>query len=294
MPWASSACALQLIRLANRSPGPGSRCAARRIAVCELLMIATVLTLQLGNHSLFLIVTSSASPIAPSSASNTFRRPVPRKLRRDLHSFPCLHTAAAPTWSSSEHDPSVHHIQTPAPTLASFSLAQRCAALLAAVSSSSMMVLTTDYSPRAGQFMPSAVRPCWCPFCTALHISAPEVGFWCSSFNLLLHAFASLAVNLWCLESKITGGGVSPASLISAPRGIVGSGLRIDLACQFRRSWRSSRLPTSLGSYQSSLPYSATGWMQAIWTALTFSGTTPYVFVRVRSLASAALAFFMH
>jgi len=35
-------------------------------------------------------------------------------LRRDLHSFPCLHTAAAPTWPSSQRDPSIHHIHIPA------------------------------------------------------------------------------------------------------------------------------------------------------------------------------------
>jgi len=97
-----------------------------------------------------------------------------------------------------------------------------------------------------------------------------------------------------CMDSKIAGPGVSPESLISAPRGVMGSAPRIDLACRLRRSWRSSRLPASLGSHQSSLPYSATAWTHATWTALTLSGTTPYVVVRVRSLASAALAFFMH
>jgi len=92
----------------------------------------------------------------------------------------------------------------------------------------------------------------------------------------------------------ITAGGVSPASLISAHHGIVGNAPRMDLACRFRRSWRSSRLPTSLGSHQSSLPYSATAWTHAIWMALTLSGTTPYVVVWARSLASVALAVFMH
>jgi hypothetical protein len=59
------------------------------------------------------------------------------------------------------------------------------------------------------------------------------------------------------------------------------------------RSWRSSRLPVSLGCYQSSLPHNATAWTQAIWAALTLAGTTPYILVSVWSLASAALAFFM-
>ena len=199
---AYSVCAFRLIRLATRCPGPGSRCAVRRMAACESLKTATVFTPCLCSVFLFSIVTSSARPIAQRLASKTSICPVPRQLRRDLHSFPCLHTAVAPTRPSSEHDPSVHHIQTPAPTLASFSLAQRCAAFLAAVSSSSMMVLTTDSSPGAGQSMPSVVRPCSCSFLTTLHIGAPEEGFWCSSFNLLLHAFASLAVNCCCLEVR--------------------------------------------------------------------------------------------
>jgi len=294
MPWPSSLRALLLIRLASLGPGPGSGCAARQIAACESLQTATVFTPCLCNVSLFSIATSSASPITHSSASKTSMRPVPRKLRRDLDSFPCLHTAAAPTRPSSERDPSVHHIQTPSPTLASLSLAQRCAALLAAVVLSSMVVLTAGSSPGAGQFMPSVVRPCSCSFLTALHIGALEKGFLCSSFSLPLHAFSILAANCCCLDSKITGAGVSPDFLISAPRGVVGSAPRMGLACRLRRSWRSSRLSTSLGSHQSSLPYSVTAWTYATWTAVTLSGTTPYVLVSVRSLPSAALPFFMH
>jgi len=157
-----------------------------------------------------------------------------------------------------------------------------------------MMVLTTDSSPGAGYIMPPVVRPCSCSSLTTLHIGAPEEGFRCNSFSLPLHASASLAANRCCLESKTTGAGVTPDSLISAPHGVVGSEPRMDLACRFRRSWRSSRLPASLGSHQRSLPYRATAWTHATWTALTLSGTMPYVMVRVRSLASAALAFFMH
>jgi hypothetical protein len=41
MPWARTACALRLISLANPWPGPGSRCAASRIAACESLKTAT-------------------------------------------------------------------------------------------------------------------------------------------------------------------------------------------------------------------------------------------------------------
>jgi len=58
----------------------------------------------------------------------------------------------------------------------------------------------------------------------------------------------------------------------------------VDLSC----------LPTSLESHQSSLPFSVTAWTHATRMALTLSGTTPYVIVRVWSLASAALAFFIH
>ena len=74
----------------------------------------------------------------------------------------------------------------------------------------------------------------------------------------------------------------------------VGSAPRIDLACRLRRSWRSSRLPASFGSHQSSLPYSATAWMHDTWTALTLSGRMPYVVLSVWSLASAALSFSIH
>jgi len=157
-----------------------------------------------------------------------------------------------------------------------------------------MVVLTAGSSPGAGQLMPSIVQPCSCSFLTTLHIGAPEDVLLFSSFSLLLHAFSSLAANRCCLDSKVTGAGVSPDYLIGAPRGVVCSATRIDLACRLMRSWRSSCLPTSLGSHQSWLPYSATTWAHATWTARTLSGTTPYVLVSDRSLASAALAFFMH
>jgi len=157
-----------------------------------------------------------------------------------------------------------------------------------------MVVLTTDSSPGGGQSVPSVVWPCSCSSLITLHIGVPAEGLWCSSFNLLLRAFATLAANRCCLESRITGAGVSPDFLISAPCGVVSSTPRMDLACRLRRSWRSSRLPTSLGSHQSSHPNSSTAWTHATRTALTLSGTTPYVLVKVQSLASAALAFFMH
>jgi hypothetical protein len=219
---------------------------------------------------------------------------VPRNLERDLHSFPCLHTAASPPRPSPERDQSIHHILTPASILASFSLAQCCAALLTAAELSSIVVLTAGSSPGAGQFIPLVVRPCSCSFLTTLYISTPEEGLLCSSFSLLLHAFPSLAANRCCLESKVTCAGASPDAVISGPRGVVGSAPTMNLACRLGRSWRLSRLPTCLGSHQSSLPYSATAWTHATWMARTLSGTMPYVLVCHRSLASAALAFLMH
>jgi hypothetical protein len=138
---------------------------------------------------------------------------------------------------SSKCNLSFQHIQTPATALASFSLAKRCTAIFTVVASSRMVVLTTHTLPGASQFIPSDFRPCSCSFLTTLQIGAPEEGFWCSSFSLLLHALASVAVNRCCLESKITGASVRPDSLTSAPRGVVGSAPRMDLACQLRRSW---------------------------------------------------------
>jgi len=123
---------LLLITPASHCPGPASRYATCRIAACESLNTATVFTACICKVSLVAIATSSTSPIAHSSASKTSIRPVLRQLLRDLDSVPCLHTAAAPTRPSPEHSPSVHHILTHAAILASFSLAARCVALVAA------------------------------------------------------------------------------------------------------------------------------------------------------------------
>jgi len=127
-----------------------------------------------------------------------------------------------------------------------------------------------------------------------MYIGALEERFLCSSFRLLLHAFSSLAADRCCLEPKVSGTGVSADSLISAPRRVMGSAPRMDVACPLRRSWRLSHLPTSLGSHWSSLPSSATACTHCTSMALKLSRTTPYVLVKVWSLASATLAFFMH
>ena len=115
----------------------------------------------------------------------------------------CMHTAAAPTLLSSDRDLSVHHIQTPAPTLASLSLAQRIAALFATVSSLRMTVLAAGSSSGLGQRMVSASRPRLCSFVMTLHIGGPDVGWSCTDFSLEpSHALASLAVNRCCLVSR--------------------------------------------------------------------------------------------
>jgi len=86
-----------------------------------------------------------------------------------------------------------------------------------------MTVLTTNYSPGDGQLMLSVGWPCSCSFFTALHTCVPEKGFWCSFLSLLLHAFGSAVAKCCSVDSKITGTGVSPESLSSAPHGVVGS-----------------------------------------------------------------------
>lgn len=157
-----------------------------------------------------------------------------------------------------------------------------------------MVVLTTDFSPRDGNIMPLVVRPCSASVLITQHIGAMVEAFRCNSFYLLLHGSASLAVNRCCLVSKITGTPVSSDSLICAQCDVMGGTPEIDLACQLRRNSRSSRLSTSFGSHQPSLPLSGTTWTQATCKTRTLSGTMAYVMVRVQSFPSAALAFFMH
>ena len=155
-------------------------------------------------------------------------------------------------------------------------------------------VRTTDSSPAGSQSVLSVDQPSSRSSMITLHIGAPVEGLCCGSISLLMHAFASLAVNRGGLASKITSTGVRPDSLISAPCWVICSAPRMDLAYRLRSGWRSSRLPTSLGSHLSSLQYSATAWTHATWSVLTVTGTSQYFLVRIRSLASTALAFFMH
>lgn len=142
--------------------------------------------------------------------------------------------------------------------------------------------------------MRSVVLPCSCSILITVHIGALDVRLWHTSFSLLLHVFASLAVNCCWLQSKMVRGGDSWYCLICVACIVVRSALRMDLACWLIWSWRLSCLHTSQGSHQSSLTYSVTAWMQATWAALTLSRTTPYGVVRVWSLASVCVAFFVH
>ena len=91
------------------------------MAPCESLKTAAVVTPCVCSVSSFFTDSRSACPIAHSSASKTSIRPVARWLRKALQPPLCMSTTAAPTLPSSDRDPSVHHIQTPAPTFASLS-----------------------------------------------------------------------------------------------------------------------------------------------------------------------------
>jgi hypothetical protein len=185
-------------------------------------------------------------------------------------------------------------MKTPAQTLPCICHALSCAALCAVLLTSSIMDFTIGSSPGARELMPSVVRPWPGSVLTTRHMGVPDKGSSWSSFRLMLYEYARLAANRCCLESRLTGMGVSPDFLIIAPHGVIRSAPKTDLACGLRRRRRSYRLCFSLESHQSSLPCSETVWTQVTWTALTLYGTTPYVFLRVQSLASAALALFTH
>jgi len=155
-----------------------------------------------------------------------------------------LETTAATTRPLSEHDPSVHHIQTATPHFASFSLAPYSVALLALHLSSSIRVLATGSSPQASQLMPSILQKCW-----YLNSTTCRIGVWdkqssCGSSSLLVHECPALGAHRCCFECLITSAGVSPDCLIKAPLGVPGSTPWAELACYLRRSWRLSHLPT--------------------------------------------------
>jgi len=125
---------LHLINLPRRCPGLGSRCTVHPIAGCESLKTATYVTQCVCRVSLFFTASRSTSLIAHSPASETSIRLVPRWMWMPFPRPLCLHTVAGPTLPSSDCDQSVYHIQTPASTVPSCSLAPQIASLFAAVS----------------------------------------------------------------------------------------------------------------------------------------------------------------
>jgi hypothetical protein len=224
--------ALRSFHLASGCPSPSSRCSVRRMAAWASLKTATVVTPSVCSVSLFLPDSQRVSPIPHSSALQSHFHPVPRWLRKAFQRSPCLHTAVAPTLPSSDCESSVYHIQTLAPTLASLTLGQRIASLLAAVSSLSMTVLTAGSSLGLGQRMVSASRHRSCSLVITLHISAPDVAWSCTALSLEpWHALVSLGVNHCCLAFRAIGAGVSSDSLTSAPIGIMGRAPRVSLVC---------------------------------------------------------------
>jgi hypothetical protein len=177
-----------LIHLARCCPGPDSRCSIRQMADCESLKTATFVTTSVCSVSGIFTYSRSPSLMAHNSASLTSIRPVQRWLRKAMQPSLCLHTAAAATLPSSDRDPSIHHTQTPTPTLAALSLAQRFGSFYTAVSSLSITVLTAGCSSMHGQRIIFASRPRSCSFLMNLHIGAPDMGWLFDSF--CLEAFA--------------------------------------------------------------------------------------------------------
>lgn len=207
----------------------------------------------------------------------------------------CVCTIApVPTQQLSECNPAIHPIPTPATTFTSFALAKHCLGLLAAVVSSSIVVLTTDSSPRASHLMSHGVLPLSWSFLPTLHTGAPEDTFWFRSFSLLQHACDSLVGIFCCLDSRIADRGGNIYSFVSVPHGVVGSMPRMDLTFRLEKVRRLSRVATSLDSHQSSFPYSTTTWTHATWTVFRHSGTVIYVSVRVWNFASTALTCVLH
>jgi hypothetical protein len=233
MPASRIVLALRLIQLGRGCPGSCSRCSVHRVAGCVSLKTATFITACVCSVSLFVTEFRSACLIGQSSAPYSSILPVRKCLRDEFQRFPCVHTTAGPTLPSSDCGLSVDHIQTPTPTLACPSLAQRIASLLPAISSLSMSVLTAGSSSWFGQRMVAATRPRMCFFVLTLYLIASNVRWLCTAFGFEpLHALASLILNRCCRVSRATGVGVSPANLKSAPIGVMGRVPRVDLACR--------------------------------------------------------------
>jgi len=184
IPASRTVLALRFIHLATGCPGPYSRRFVGRIVVGKSLKMATFSTLCVCIESVFLTYSRRASPIAHSSASHNSFCPVPWWLRKAFQRSPFLYTAPARTLSSSDHDLSVHQIQTPGPTLASLSLAQRVASYLATSSSLSMTALPAGFPSGVGQRMVSASQPHSCSFVITLHIGAPDMVWSCIALSL--------------------------------------------------------------------------------------------------------------
>jgi len=87
---------------------------------------------------------------------------------------------------------------------------------------------------------------------------------------------------------------VCPESPIHAPHWVVGSAPRVDLACRFRNTWRSSRLLHSISFHTSSLQFSSTAWALHIYTTLPHSCMTPCVSVSDCHHASVAFPLIMY
>jgi len=211
---------------------PSSRCSVHRKAGCESQKTSHFLSQCICSVSLLGTDSLRASPIRVSSASYTSILPVPTWLRKAFPWRPCLHAAAASTLLSLDRDPSVNHIQTPAPTLASLFLTQWVASPLSTASSLCIAILTAASSSGLGQRMVSASRPRSCTLVMILHIGAAYVGCLCTAISREpSQVLASLTVNRFSLPSRATGTGVSPDSLISALIDVVGRAPRVDLAC---------------------------------------------------------------
>jgi len=151
MLWAPRAVSCLMIALARCCPGPSSRCIVRLMAAWESLHTATVVTPCAPSASAFGMNLWSVTPISQSSWSRNSIHPMPGQLRKNVQPSPWRHTAAAHTLQSSVRDLSIHHVQVRDPLFLSFRCVHCSATLLAAASSSSIVVLTAGFSPESGQ-----------------------------------------------------------------------------------------------------------------------------------------------